>query len=198
MDQLRSDKSSLERKLNDAEIELKTMDDSNRQIPSTFTRQSSKNHTDDENSNFEQIFSHNKHTSHNDDDDDDGLSDTDSDVIQMKQTLNELKHISTLPTRNINERKTTTIDLTDNNSPFIQNNSFERTSNQSLIDSGRWSNTMLSTIHNNTYPLHHYQSTISKNNFWQSQPSLITREAVIKAARDVLPPGVIDHLSSTH
>jgi hypothetical protein len=167
MDQLRSDKSSLERKLQDAEIEL----NSSRQISSSFTRQ-----TDDE-----QTISHNKNTFHDDDDDDGGLSDTDSDVIQMKQTLNELKHISTLPKSNINKQKP---------------RSFERTT--SLIDSGRWSNVLLSTMHNNTYPLHNYQSPLTKNNFWQSQPSLITREAVLKAARDVLPPGVIDHLTSTH
>ena len=63
------------------------------------------------------------------------LSDTDSDVIEMKQTLNELKHISFLP----NEKSA-------KHSPIIRNNSFERTSNQSLIDSGQWSNTLLSTI----------------------------------------------------
>jgi len=177
MDQLRSDKSSLERKLQNAEVELKSIDDNNRQIAPSFIRQSSTNRTDDENSNLEQTVSHNKNTFH--DNDDDRLSDTDSDVIELKQTLNELKHISILPKSNINRQ-----------------NSFERTSNQSLINSGQWSNTILSTIHNNTYPLNHYQSSISKNNFWQSQPSLITREAVIKAARDVLPPGVVDHLTS--
>jgi hypothetical protein len=190
MDQLRSDKSSLERKLHDAQVELKTIDDTNRQIQSSSTRQ-----TDDESSNLEQTLSHNKNTFH--DDDDTGLSDTDSDVIQMKQTLNELKHIST---SNINERKNATVDLTNQVNSFMRTVSFERTSNQSLIDSGQWSNTMLLTInnHNNTYPLQHHQSSLSKNNFWQSQPSLITREAVIKAVRDVLPPGVIDHLTSTH
>ena len=75
---------------------------------------------------------------------------------------------------------------------------FEKTFNTSLIDSGRWTNTFLSTIHNHTYPLNHYSSSLSKTNYWQSQPSLITRESVLKAARDVLPPGVIDHLTSTH
>jgi hypothetical protein len=166
MDQLRGDKSSLERKLHDAETELKTF---------------SSNHINDENSNFEQTLSNTKRTLH--EDDDEALSDTDSDVIEMKQTLNELKHISFHP----NEKPA-------KHSPIIRNNSFERTSNQSLIDSGRWSNTLLSTITNNTYPL----GTISKTNSWQFQPSLITREAVLKAARDVLPPGVIDHLTSTH
>jgi hypothetical protein len=168
MDQLRGDKFSLERKLYDTEIELKTIDDSHRQ---------NTNHTEDENTNLDDNKT-----------DDEGLSDNDSDVIEMKQTLNELKNIST---SNINEQKTNNIN------PFRRTISFERTSNQSLVDSGRWSNTLLSTI-NHTYPVSHYQSSISKTNFWQSQPSLITRESVLKAARDVLPPGVIDHLTSTH
>jgi hypothetical protein len=88
-------------------------------------------------------------------------------------------------------------------SSATRNISFERTSNSSLIDSGRWSNTIPSKIVNSTYPIrmqtsHHHQPSVSKTNYWQSQSSLITREAVIKAARDVLPPGVIDHLTSTH
>jgi hypothetical protein len=199
MDQLRSDKSSLERKLHDAEIELKSIDDSHRQSQSSLTRQTSTNRTDDENSNLDD----NKTTFRNDDDE--GLSDNDSDVIEMKQTLNELKHISALPTSSITEqkpRKMTTVELskTNNINPFRRTISFERPSNPSFIDSGQWSNTLLSTMNNtnNTYPLSHYQSSISKTNFWQSQPSLITREAVLKAARDVLPPGVIDHLKSKH
>jgi hypothetical protein len=182
MDQLRGDKTSLERKLHDSEAELKSIDDSHRQIPLSFTRQSSINQTDDENSHFGQTLSPNKNNF--DDDDDEGLSDTDSDVIQMKETLNQLKHISTT------EKST-------NVNPFLRSISYERPSNSSFIDSGRWSNTISSTM-NNTYPLHQYQSTTSKNSYWQSQPSLITREAVLKAARDVLPPGVIDHLTSTH
>ena len=197
MDQLHSDKSSLERKLQDAEVELKSIDDSHRQVHSSLTRQSSTNHTEDDSSNLEHTLSNNKNTFHIDDnDDDEGLSDTDSDVVQMKQTLIELKRISSVPTsNNINEKKT---ELANNNtSPVIRNLSFERTSNQSMIDSGRWSNTMLSTIGNNTFPLG-YPSSISKNNFWQSQPSLITRDSVLKAARDVLPPGVIDHLTAKY
>ena len=155
-DQLRHDKISLERKLQDAEI-----DNSNRQIQ-----------IDNETSNTEQ----------NNVDDDEGLSDTDSDVIEMKLTLNELKNISTLPTTKKPEINPT----------FFRSISYEKPSNQSLIDSGRWSNTMLSSITNT------YQPSLTKTAYWQSQPSLITREAVLKAARDVLPPGVIDHLTSKH
>ncbi|CAF2866852.1 unnamed protein product [Rotaria sp. Silwood2] len=219
--QLRGDKSSLERKLQDAQTELKAMNDNNKQIRSSSIHKSSSNHIDDDdddnnNSNIEQTQSNNKYTfddDHDNDDDDEGLSDTDSDVIQMKQTLNEYKYISSLSKpnismNNINEKKNSkslTVNLTNlpNNdvSSVIRNISFERRSNQSLIDSGQWTNTMLSTIGNNTYPLgmqnlHHYQPSISKANYWQSQPSLITRESVIKAARDVLPPGVIDRLYS--
>ncbi|CAF3900327.1 unnamed protein product, partial [Rotaria sp. Silwood1] len=144
MTQLRGDNSSLEQKLQDAQSELKAIDDSNKQI------QLSSNHIDDDNSNFEQTQSNNKYTFH--DDDDEGLSDTDSDVIQMKQTLNEFKHISSFskPINNIDEKqhsKPKTVNLTDlsNNDigSVIQNISFERRSNQSLIDSGQWTNTML-------------------------------------------------------
>ena len=98
----------------------------------------------------------------------------------MKETLNELKTISFQS----NDKSKTT--------PLIRNNS--------MRDSGRWSNTLLSTITNNTYPLgmQNLNQYSSKTNSWQFQSSLITREAVLKAARDVLPPGVIDHLTSKH
>ena len=181
MEQLRSDKSSLERKLHDAEIELKSIDESHRQT------QTSTNQVDDDTTNLDD----NKTNGGGGGDDDEGLSDDDSDVIEMKQTLNQLKNISTLPTKTTNEQKPNNIN------PFRRTISFERPSNQSLVDSGQWSNTLLSTI-NNTYPSTHHQSSGLKANYWQSQPSLITREAVLKAARDVLPPGVIDHLTSTH
>jgi hypothetical protein len=216
IDQLRGDKSSLERKLQDAKAELKAIDHINQQIQPSLTHKSSSNRIDDDddNSNLEQTLSNNKTTFH-DDDDDEGLSDTDSDMIEMKQTLNELKHMSFLPLstismNNYNEKslpKSTTIDLAalsnHDVSSATRNISFERTSNSSLIDSGRWSNTISSKIVNSTYPigmqtLHRHQPSVSKTNYWQSQSSLITREAVIKAARDVLPPGVIDHLTSTH
>jgi len=110
---------------------------------------------------------------------DDELSDTDSDVVQMNLTLNQLKTYS--------------VDFSKSNHPqFGRSMSYEKSSNSSLIDSGRWSNTLLSSMNNS------YLSSTTKNPFWQSQPSLITREAVLKAARDVLPAGVIDHLTSKH
>ena len=108
---------------------------------------------------------------------DDELSDTDSDVVQMNLTLNQLKTYS--------------VDFS-NHPQFGRSMSYEKSSNSSLIDSGRWSNTLLSSMNNS------YLSSTTKNPFWQSQPSLITREAVLKAARDVLPAGVIDHLTSKH
>lgn len=114
-----------------------------------------------------------------DNDDEDRLSDSDSDVIEMKQTLKQLKHLnSSIEFSKVNSQH-----------PFRRTISYERP----------MSNTMLSTI-NKTYPLstHGQLSSTNKTNFWQSQPSLITREAVLKAARDVLPPGVIDHLTTKH
>ncbi|CAF5084861.1 unnamed protein product, partial [Rotaria sp. Silwood1] len=99
---------SLERELQDAQPELKTIDDSNKLIQSSSTRKSLSNRI------------------HDDDDDDEELSDADSNVIQMKQTLNEFKHISFLSKPNIsmnnidekkNHPKLKTINLTD-----LQNN----------------------------------------------------------------------------
>ncbi|CAF5167955.1 unnamed protein product, partial [Rotaria sp. Silwood1] len=59
---------SLERKLQDAQPELKTIDDSNKLIQSSSTHKSSSNRI-------------------HDDDDDEELSNSDSDVIQMKVDL---------------------------------------------------------------------------------------------------------------
>ncbi|UJR13443.1 hypothetical protein I4U23_000457 [Adineta vaga] len=208
IDQLRGEKSSLERKLQDTELELKTMDISHPQKSFSI-------HLDnDDNSHIDRTSNNVQTMSQNDDDDDEGLSDTDSDMIEMKETLKALKQMSFLPTptklmsTNYTKPrpKSSTIDLIDlkkqDMNPMIQNISFERTSNSSLIDSGRWSNTMPTKITNNTYPIGiqtlQHSPSLSKTNYWQSQPSLITRESVLKAARDVLPPGVIDHLTSTH
>lgn len=210
LDQLRGEKSSLERKLQDAEFELKTMDSIHRQKP----KSTSSRVDNDENSKTEQTFSQFLSASHHneeDDDDDEGLSDTDSDIIEMKQTLNALKHMSFLPTptepnHNKPRPKSSTIDFStitkQDTSPIIRNIAFERTPNSSFIDSGRWSSTMPTKGNNNTYPIGVQtlpnSPSMSKTTYWQSQPSLITREAVLKAARDVLPPGVIDHLTTTH
>jgi hypothetical protein len=238
MDQLRSDKESSERKLYDAEIQLKSVNDSNRQAQLSLARKSLANHSNDddedddqENLNPKQFSSGNKNGFH-DDDDPDRLSDTDSDVVEMEQTLKELRktqleYMSLLPTSNIDNKhmKTTTIDLTKLSvadvGPAIRNirtinrnnsrvyDSFETTPNQLLTDTGRWSNTMLSTLGSNTnsvstyQTLNRYQPTLAKTNHWSSQPTLVTREAVLKAARTVFAPGVIDQLttnsrSSTH
>ncbi|CAF1617425.1 unnamed protein product, partial [Adineta ricciae] len=209
LDQLRGEKFSLERQLHDAEFELKTIDSIHRQKQ----KSTSSRVDNDENSKTEQTFSHIPSASlHNeeehDDDDDEGLSDTDSDIIEMKQTLNALKHMSFLPTptdpnHDKPRPKSSTINFTtitkQDTSPITRNIPFERTPNSSFIDSGRWSSTMPTKTNNNTYPIGVQalpnSPSMSKTTYWQSQPSLITREAVLKAARDVLPPGVIDHLT---
>jgi hypothetical protein len=241
MDQLRSDKASVERKLQDAEIQLKAIDDSNRQVQLSLARKSLANHSDneddddddDENLNPKQLSSRNKHDFH--DDDLDRLSDTDSDVVEMEQTLKELRqtqleYMSLLPITNIDNKlnqnmKTTTVDLTKLSvadvGPVIRNiremnrnnsrmyDSFETTPNQLLTDTGRWSNSMISTLGSNAnsssmyQTLNRFQPTLTKTNHWSSQPTLVTREAVLKAARTVFAPGVIDQLttnprSSTH
>ncbi|CAF3322324.1 unnamed protein product [Rotaria sp. Silwood1] len=238
MDQLRSDKAAVERKLQDAEIQLKAIEESNRQVQLSITRKSltkgNENDDDDDDDDDDEDFtpknltSKNKNGFHNDDDEAEQLSDTDSDVIQMEQTLKELRqtqreYMSLLPTSNIDESqkqhiKTTTIDLTKLSvadvAPVIRNirtinrntprmyESFETIPNQVLTDSGRWSNTMMSTLSNNTnssfiyQTLNGYQPILSKNNHWSSQPTLVTREAVLKAARKVFAPSVIDQLTS--
>jgi hypothetical protein len=234
MDQLRADKASVERKLQDVEAQLKAIDDSKRQMQSSLARKSLKTRSDnedddddDENLNSEQFSSKNQNGFH-DDDDVDRLSDTDSDVVEMEQTLKQLRrtqleYMSLLPVSNIDDKqnphmKTTTVDFTKLSvadvGPVVRNirtinrntprmyESLETTPNQLLNDSGRWSNTMMSTGGNNTnsllmyQTLHHYQPTLTKNNHWNSQPNLVTREAVLKAARRVFAPGVIDQLTS--
>jgi hypothetical protein len=228
MDQLRTDKASVERKLQDAEMQLKAIDNSNRQTQLPIARKSLTNDSDDddEHSNIEQFLDKNKNGFHNDDDVD-RLSDTDSDVVEMERTLKELRqtqleYMSLLPTSNIDEKqnqnlKTKTVDLTklsvadvgpivrnirtiNRNSPRMYE-SFETTSNQLLNDTGRWSNSMISTLGNTNsllmyQTLNPYQPILSKTNHWSSQPSLVTREAVLKAARTVFAPGVIDQLNS--
>lgn len=155
IDQLRAEKFGLERKLHEDISPSKLLDDDNSNL------------TEDK-STFRAI-----------EENDDGLSDSDSDVIEMRQTLNQLK----------------TLNTTSQSIEFSKTNPFRRTisyENQSMMETGQWSQMI-----NKTYPLAQ-QSAGGKTNFWQSQPSLITREAVLKAARDVLPPGVIDHLTSKH
>ncbi|CAF5180489.1 unnamed protein product, partial [Rotaria magnacalcarata] len=41
-----------------------------------------------------------------------------------------------------------------------------------------------------------YQPILTKTNHWSSQPTLVTREAVLNAARKVFAPNVIDQLTS--
>jgi predicted component of type VI protein secretion system len=224
MDQLRADKTSVERKLQDAEMQLKAIDDSNRQGSLSHTRKSlmaGSDHDEDEDSNAEE---RNRNSFHNNDDAD-RLSDTDSDVVEMEKTLKELRqtqmeYMSLLPISNIDDRqnqhfKTTgTVNLTKLSvadvAPTIRNirtinrstprmyDSFETTPNQLLTDTGRWSNSMLSTLGNTNsllmyQTLNRYQPT---TNHYSSQPTLVTREAVLKAARTVFAPGVIDQLNS--
>jgi hypothetical protein len=225
MDQLRADKTSMERKLQDAEMQLKAIDDSHRQVPTAFIRNNEEeDEEEEENSNVDR----NKNGIHNDDDAD-RLSDTDSDVVEMERTLKELRqtqleYMSLLPISNIDEKKKShlktipTVDLTKLSvadvGPVIRNirtmnrsiprmyESFETIPpNQFLTDTGRWSNSMISTLGNTNsllmyQTLNRYPSSINKTNHWSSQPSLVTREAVLKAARTVFAPGVIDQLNS--
>jgi hypothetical protein len=58
---------------------------------------------------------------------------------------------------------------------------------------------MISTLGNTNsllmyQTLNRYQPNTTTH--WSSQPSLVTREAVLKAARTVFSPGVIDQLNS--
>lgn len=230
MDQIQADKVSIERKLRDAEMQLKTMDDSHRP-GSTLTNRKSV-HTaresdddDDEDSKVEKLLNRNRNGV---DEDDEQLSDTDSDVMEMQRTVKEIRQarlqtMSLFPTAHFDEKnnshlKTTTgtIDLSKLSfgdvAPVNQSlrtiyrsiprtyDSFETPANQMFNDTGRWSNTMLSTL-TSTNPLLMYQTTpnlyqTSKTNQWGSQPSLVTREAVLKAARKVFAPSVIDQLNS--
>ncbi|UJR33878.1 hypothetical protein I4U23_021299 [Adineta vaga] len=251
IEQITADKASIERKLQDAESQLKAIDNSHRQIQFSNARQSlittSDNESDDDDDdgnnskNLKLDQSSTKHHNgfHHDEDDIDRLSDTDSDVIEMEQTLKELRqtqleYMSLLPITNLDGKQhshmkpntTATVDFSKLSvadvGPVIRNirtmqrtiprlyESLEATSNHQLLnDSGRWSNSLISTTGNNTnslsmyQTLNSYQSTLSKTNHWTSQPNLVTREAVLKAARRVFSPAIIDQLttntrSSTH
>ncbi|CAF3822453.1 unnamed protein product [Rotaria magnacalcarata] len=146
----------------------------------------------------------------------------------MEQTLKELRqtqrdYMSLLPISNIDDKqkqytKTATVDLTKLSvadvAPVVRNirtinrnaprtyESYETMPNQVLTDSGRWSNTMMSTLGNNTnssamyQTVNGYQPILTKTNHWSSQPTLVTREAVLNAARKVFAPNVIDQLTS--
>ena len=162
------------------------------------------------------------------------MSDADSDVIEMEQTLKELRQtklefMSRLPIISTDETMqkypiipsttaNTTIDLSKLSvadvSPAIRKiraanrstsriyDSYETMPNQPLFDTGHWSNTMLSTLANKTnssimyQTMNRYPPTMSQTNHWSSQPTLVTREAVIKAARKVFDPSVIDKLTT--
>ncbi|CAF4338202.1 unnamed protein product [Adineta steineri] len=99
IDQLRADKASVDRKLQDAEVQLKAIDDNNRQVKSSIVRKSltTSNHNqneddDDDDENLTTEESVNKHQNgYHDDDEIDRLSDTDSDVVEMEQTLKQLR-----------------------------------------------------------------------------------------------------------
>ena len=235
IDHLRSDKEAAERKLHDAEIQLRSVDDNHRQEQLSLARKSrmtavDRENDDDDDDDDDGEFSAARRilgglkNGYNDEEDADRLSDTDSDVLEMEQTLKKLRqtqldYMSLLPTSNMNERqkKTATVDLTklsvadvgpmvrslrttERNIPAADD-SMLGTSSQRLNDTGQWSNTMMSTRTSNANPLlqyqmsNRYQPTLASNHRWGSQSSLVTREAVIKAARKVFAPAVIDQLA---
>ncbi|CAF1202134.1 unnamed protein product [Adineta ricciae] len=245
IDQLSADKGSLERKLQDAEFQLKAIDNSHHKTQSSNNRKSLRtvsdnetddddddNHRDSEKSKSNKISTRHHNGFHHDEDDIDRLSDTDSDVMEMEQTLKQLRltqleYMSLLPIANLDETKqrssvkpspAATVDFSKLSvadvGPVIRNirtiqrntprlyDSVETTSNHLLTDSGRWSNSLVSTLGNNVnslsmYPtLSPYQSSLTKTNHWTSQPNLVTREAVLKAARRVFAPAVIDQLTT--
>ena len=210
-------------------MQMKSIEDNHRPGSTSTNRKSvnTAHESDDDevDSKLEQFLDRNKNGI---DEEEEQLSDTDSDVMEMQRTVKEIRQarlntMSLFPTSNFDERPnshlkstTGTIDLTkvsfSDVAPVIRNlhtlhrtiprtyESFERPANQFFNDSGRWSNTMFSTL-SSTNPLLMYQTTpnlyqTSKTNQWNSQPSLVTREAVLKAARKVFAPGVIDQLNS--
>ena len=218
-------------------MQLKAVHDSNRQVQLSLARKSltteSKNDEhnddddDDDDTNLDEFISRTRNIFH--DDTVERLSDTDSDVVEMEQTLKELRdtkreYMSLLPIPNIGEKSTqhvitTTVDLTklsvndvgavvknirtiNRNNPSTYE-SFETMPSQILTDTGRWSNSMTSTFSNNMnpsslyQPLNGFQPFLSKTNHWSSQPTLVTRDAVLKAARKVFAPGVVDQLTSS-
>lgn len=122
----------------------------------------------------------------------------------MKQTLKALEDNQLQPLSKISSIKIPPIPT--DSIQFNNKMSFDRHKSPSIFDSGHWTTSNASIMTNTLTPLSLLKtSPISSNNntFWSSIPSstqsfqssLITREAVLKAARDVLPPGVLDHLT---
>ena len=220
MEHLCADKTSLKRQLREAKAELKAVNDSHRESSLSSIRKASVDQTDNDRSTTELTAHSERNTLHRDDVDDEELSETDSDVVQMKQTLQELQQNQRQPIGMISSVKSPTVDIKRktyashgaidllnrssnmDDGSFSQNLMSDKTPTLSFVDSGRWTNTMGSGLASRTYPLsmqpslHYYGSSRSMGGSCQFQSSLITREAVLKAARDLLPPGVIDQLSS--
>ena len=221
MEHLCADKTSLKRQLREAKVELKVINDSHRESPLSSIRKTSVDQTDNDRSGTTELSVHGEwNTLHRDDVDDEELSETDSDVVQMKQTLQELQQNERQPMAKISivsspivgmKKKTYAshgaIDLLNRSSNMddsscSQNLVTDKTSTAPFVDSGRWTNTLGCSLASRTYPLtmqptlYHYGSSRSMSGSCHFQSSLITREAVLKAARDLLPPGVIDQLSS--
>jgi hypothetical protein len=237
---LRADKESIERKLHDAEVQLKGIDDAHRQAALscvTKSRLSSNDDDDDDdnsnnnnNNNNGDIF-YSKHGLGNKRNAaDDRLTDTDSDMIEMQETLKQLRqtqmeYMSIRAVDPINDNMfknavqtnqidTTKLSVADVGS-FIRNiraahprttriyNSFDSLSQQQFNDTIQTLPRMISTLSNDTFVLplsstlnRRHSQDLSKTHQWNPTSSLVTREAVIKAARTVFAPGVIDKLTS--
>ena len=102
IDHLRSDKEAAERKLHDAEIQLRSVDDNHRQEQLSLARKSrmtavDRENDDDDDDDDDGEFSAARRilgglkNGYNDEEDADRLSDTDSDVLEMEQTLKKLR-----------------------------------------------------------------------------------------------------------
>ena len=173
----------------------------------------------------------NNHDVNNIDDDPDRLSDSDSDVVEMRQTIKELRntqlecmsHLASSSIKDLNSKKGSKGSVNDGKTPvtdavslIVRNlrttepsrsrvyESSESLFPQPLVDLNGTSNKMMSTfIDNMNSSLRYnsssrYQPNLSQTSQWSSQPTLVTREAVIKAARGVFAPNIIDQIAANN
>lgn len=166
---------------------------------------------------------------YNNDDDPDSLSDADSDVVEMKQTIQELRrtqleYISTMTASSIKDLRSQIAkknlmndsNRTTSNDPniFVRNMQGTDSLNSKMFDPNElfispttpdlneWSTKMTSTMNRNVNAtlrygaFDRYQPMMAQTSLWNNQPTLVTRDAVIKAARTVFAPNVIDQITS--
>jgi hypothetical protein len=227
IDQIRADKELVERKLKNAETRPKTMATQHRD-PSVPTV--SKNNNDDESS-LDLITvqdGRNSSRHHHRDEDGDELSESDSDIVEMRQTMKELRdtqreHLSEAllnkaedfyqPLSSRSEydpmKKVSLLELSSTltrpRSPTLSldelKHSLRMATTYPTTNFPSYFNWTMQPLRDRSSPIEIPQKFDKTSSFspktypWHPKSSLVTREAVIKAARSVFNSKVVDELT---